>query len=277
MFLFMVNFFQGCIWPELGDNWGPAEGCQEVAGGRWDLRSPSGPCRGRPAVRPHPRPWTRHPVGGGWPDAGPGSGDRHSQGHLRLNEGRHRGKAMQPVRRYVFLGYEVHAGLFIIALSNSRGSWSRGKGRPLSQFLKPLKEVDAYAFCKHTIKDCKRYSCRCPGTIAILGLWNLFACQNPLSPLVTLKYIALQKEAVRSMWDSDWLPNISGKQALYKGLAQYHQSKVAAEQKEIGEEIARWVPENSTQFEPYSFPLNTLQTENNPQNPFDRLLSLSLP
>ena len=41
------------------------------------------------------------------------------------------------------------------------------------------------------------------------------------------------------MWDSDWLPNISGKQALYKGLAQYHQSKVAAEQKEIGEEIAR--------------------------------------
>ena len=56
---------------------------------------------------------------------------------------------------------------------------------------------------------------------------------------VTLKYIALQKEAVRSMWDSDWLPNISGKQALYKGLAQYHQSKVAAEQKEIGEEIAR--------------------------------------
>ena len=153
------------------------------------------------------------------------------------------------------------------------------------------------------MKDGKRCSYRCSGTIAILGPWNWFACQqspifvnfHPLSrnlpssfgwtwttfvhspPLVTLKCFTLQKEAVRSMWDSDWLPNISGKQALYKGLAQYHQSKVAAEQKEIGEEIARWVPENSTQFEAYSFPLNTLQTENNPQNPFDRLSSLSLP
>ena len=51
----------------------------------------------------------------------------------------------------------------------------------------------------------------------------------------------MQKEDVRSLWDSDWLPNISGKQALYKGLAQYFQSKVAAENKEIGEEIARQV------------------------------------
>ena len=52
---------------------------------------------------------------------------------------------------------------------------------------------------------------------------------------------SMQKEDVRSLWDSDWLPNISGKQALYKGLAQYFQSKVAAESKEIGEEIARQV------------------------------------
>ena len=52
---------------------------------------------------------------------------------------------------------------------------------------------------------------------------------------------SMQKEDVRSLWDSDWLPNISGKQALYKGLAQYFQSKVAAENKEIGEEIARQV------------------------------------
>ena len=52
---------------------------------------------------------------------------------------------------------------------------------------------------------------------------------------------SMQKEEVRSLWDSDWLPNISGKQALYKGLAQYFQSKVAAENKEIGEEIARQV------------------------------------
>jgi len=50
---------------------------------------------------------------------------------------------------------------------------------------------------------------------------------------------SMQREAVRSLWDSEWLPNVSGKQAIYKGLAQYHQSKVCAEQKEIGEEIAR--------------------------------------
>jgi len=50
---------------------------------------------------------------------------------------------------------------------------------------------------------------------------------------------AMQKEAVRSLWDSEWLPNISGKQAIYKGLAQYHQSKVCGEKKEVGEEIAR--------------------------------------
>ena len=50
---------------------------------------------------------------------------------------------------------------------------------------------------------------------------------------------AMQKEAVKNLWDSDWLPIISGKQAIYNGLAQYHQSRVCNEQKAVGEEIAR--------------------------------------
>jgi programmed cell death 6-interacting protein len=50
---------------------------------------------------------------------------------------------------------------------------------------------------------------------------------------------SMQKEEVKNLWDSDWLPVVSGKQAIYNGLAQYHQSKVCNEQKSIGEEIAR--------------------------------------
>lgn len=34
------------------------------------------------------------------------------------------------------------------------------------------------------------------------------------------------QEAVRGLWDKEWLPMISGKQALYNGIAQYHQSRV---------------------------------------------------
>ena len=34
---------------------------------------------------------------------------------------------------------------------------------------------------------------------------------------------AMQKETVRSLWDKDWLPIISGKQALYNGVAQFNQ------------------------------------------------------
>ena len=52
---------------------------------------------------------------------------------------------------------------------------------------------------------------------------------------------SMQREQLRTLWDSDWLPNISGKQAIYKGLAQYHQAKVCNAAKEIGEEIARFV------------------------------------
>ena len=35
----------------------------------------------------------------------------------------------------------------------------------------------------------------------------------------------MQKESVRTLWDKDWLALISGKQAFYNGLSQYHQSK----------------------------------------------------
>ena len=49
----------------------------------------------------------------------------------------------------------------------------------------------------------------------------------------------MQRDNVRGMWDSDWLPNVSGKQAIYNGLAQYHQSRICNAQKAVGEEIAR--------------------------------------
>jgi len=49
----------------------------------------------------------------------------------------------------------------------------------------------------------------------------------------------MQKESVRTLWDKEWLPVVSGKQALYNGLSQYHQSKVCNAAKNIGEEISR--------------------------------------
>ena len=49
----------------------------------------------------------------------------------------------------------------------------------------------------------------------------------------------MQKENVRTLWDKDWLPIISGKQVLYNGLSQFHQSKVCNAAKNIGEEISR--------------------------------------
>ena len=52
---------------------------------------------------------------------------------------------------------------------------------------------------------------------------------------------SMQKETVKNLWDSEWLPVVSGKQAIYNGLAQYHQSKICNEQKAVGEEIARFV------------------------------------
>jgi len=49
----------------------------------------------------------------------------------------------------------------------------------------------------------------------------------------------MQKESVRTLWDKDWLAVVSGKQALYNGLSQYHQSKVCNAAKSVGEEISR--------------------------------------
>ena len=48
-----------------------------------------------------------------------------------------------------------------------------------------------------------------------------------------------KSEGVRILWDKNCLPIISGKQALYNGLSQYHQSKVCNADKFIGEEISR--------------------------------------
>ncbi len=50
---------------------------------------------------------------------------------------------------------------------------------------------------------------------------------------------SIQKENVRNVWEASWIPNVCGKQAIYNGLAQYHQSKVCNASKSVGEEIAR--------------------------------------
>jgi len=49
----------------------------------------------------------------------------------------------------------------------------------------------------------------------------------------------MQKESVRALWDKEWLALVSGKQALYNGLSQFHQSKVCNAAKSVGEEISR--------------------------------------
>lgn len=49
----------------------------------------------------------------------------------------------------------------------------------------------------------------------------------------------MQKESVRTLWDKDWIPVVSGKQALYNGIAQFHQARVCNANKAIGEEISR--------------------------------------
>lgn len=51
---------------------------------------------------------------------------------------------------------------------------------------------------------------------------------------------SMQKDTARkSLWDSHWMPNVAGKQAIYHGLAQYHQSRLCNANKAVGEEIAR--------------------------------------
>ena len=44
----------------------------------------------------------------------------------------------------------------------------------------------------------------------------------------------MQKESVRTLWDKEWLALVSGKQALYNGLSQFHQSKVCNTNKSVG-------------------------------------------
>nr|ABG82044.1 ALG-2 interacting protein x [Penaeus monodon] len=48
-----------------------------------------------------------------------------------------------------------------------------------------------------------------------------------------------QRESIKQLWDRGWIPRISGKQAGYAGLAEYHQSRVCNSDKSVGEEIAR--------------------------------------
>ncbi|ROT76243.1 ALG-2 interacting protein x [Penaeus vannamei] len=48
-----------------------------------------------------------------------------------------------------------------------------------------------------------------------------------------------QRESIKQLWDREWIPRISGKQAGYAGLAEYHQSRVCNNDKSVGEEIAR--------------------------------------
>lgn len=37
-----------------------------------------------------------------------------------------------------------------------------------------------------------------------------------------------QRESIKQLWDREWIPRISGKQAGYAGLAEYHQSRVSS-------------------------------------------------
>lgn len=48
-----------------------------------------------------------------------------------------------------------------------------------------------------------------------------------------------QKDILRNLWDKDWIPIVTGKQAAYYALAEYYQSLVCKSRKLIGEEIAR--------------------------------------
>lgn len=48
-----------------------------------------------------------------------------------------------------------------------------------------------------------------------------------------------QKEILRNLWDKEWIPIVTGKQAAYHALSEYYQSLVCKSRKLIGEEIAR--------------------------------------
>eukprot|EP00090_Calanus_glacialis_P005356 TRINITY_DN14162_c0_g1_i1.p1 TRINITY_DN14162_c0_g1~~TRINITY_DN14162_c0_g1_i1.p1 ORF type:complete len:399 (+),score=173.33 TRINITY_DN14162_c0_g1_i1:68-1198(+) len=49
----------------------------------------------------------------------------------------------------------------------------------------------------------------------------------------------MQKETVKGLWDKTWFSIVTGKQAMYSGLVQFHQARVCKAEKTIGQEIAR--------------------------------------
>ena len=51
----------------------------------------------------------------------------------------------------------------------------------------------------------------------------------------------MQKESVRTLWDKEWLALVSGKQALYNGLSQFHQSKVCNANKSVGKYSMKYI------------------------------------
>uniref|UniRef100_A0A5S6QRD4 N-acetyltransferase domain-containing protein n=1 Tax=Trichuris muris TaxID=70415 RepID=A0A5S6QRD4_TRIMR len=49
----------------------------------------------------------------------------------------------------------------------------------------------------------------------------------------------LSREGFKSMWDKEWIPLSGGKCFAFQALAQYYQSLIAKESKDVGEELAR--------------------------------------
>ncbi|CAD54152.1 Apoptosis-linked gene 2-interacting protein X 1 [Caenorhabditis elegans] len=49
----------------------------------------------------------------------------------------------------------------------------------------------------------------------------------------------MSKDIVRGLWDKDWSAIVSGKNLAYQALAQYHQSEVCGEARQIGEQLSR--------------------------------------
>uniref|UniRef100_A0A915EJP3 BRO1 domain-containing protein n=1 Tax=Ditylenchus dipsaci TaxID=166011 RepID=A0A915EJP3_9BILA len=49
----------------------------------------------------------------------------------------------------------------------------------------------------------------------------------------------MSRDIVKGIWEKEWLKIVSGKSLAYTAIAQYHQSNVAEDAKEIGEQLAR--------------------------------------
>ncbi|PAV81379.1 hypothetical protein WR25_06845 [Diploscapter pachys] len=50
---------------------------------------------------------------------------------------------------------------------------------------------------------------------------------------------SMTKDIVKSIWDKEWLNTVNGKTMLYQAVAQFHQSEVNGEAREIGEQLSR--------------------------------------